>query len=115
MITGDNIFIAVETGYRSGILRPDEKVIILEGRKQKTDKSTNRDFEGILLQKEGDKIIQSRVSMAEDDDYINQNQFAIAIDNDFLSLIPQPQITSKIKLFSRISPENKVKIVRLFK
>jgi magnesium-transporting ATPase (P-type) len=53
--------------------------------------------------------------MAEESDYVNQTEFAIAIDNDFLSLIPQPQITSKIKLFSRISPENKVKIVRLYK
>lgn len=53
--------------------------------------------------------------MAEETDYINQTEFAIAIDNDFLSLLPEPQITGKIKLFSRISPENKVKVVRLFK
>lgn len=34
MITGDNIFIAVETGFRAGILRENEKIVLLEGRKQ---------------------------------------------------------------------------------
>lgn len=34
MITGDNIFIAVETGFRTGILRENEKIVLLEGRKQ---------------------------------------------------------------------------------
>jgi magnesium-transporting ATPase (P-type) len=29
MITGDNIYIAVETGRRAGIISKDEKVIIL--------------------------------------------------------------------------------------
>jgi P-type E1-E2 ATPase len=29
MITGDNIFIAVETGFRAGILKEDEKVVLL--------------------------------------------------------------------------------------
>jgi hypothetical protein len=42
--------------------------------------------------------------MKENDEYLNQNEFALAIDNDFLSLTPQPQITSKIKIFARISP-----------
>lgn len=34
MITGDNIYIAVETGFRAGILVEGEKVVLLEGRKQ---------------------------------------------------------------------------------
>ncbi len=29
MITGDNIYIAVETGVRAGIIKKDEKVILL--------------------------------------------------------------------------------------
>ena len=29
MITGDNIYIAVETGYRAGILKEGEKVLLL--------------------------------------------------------------------------------------
>lgn len=31
MITGDNIYIAVETARRAGILGLDEKVVFLEG------------------------------------------------------------------------------------
>lgn len=41
IITGDNIYIAIETAYRSGILpnRPlDNKVIVIKGKKQKDDK-----------------------------------------------------------------------------
>jgi magnesium-transporting ATPase (P-type) len=31
MITGDNIYIAVETARRAGIINPDQKVVFLEG------------------------------------------------------------------------------------
>jgi magnesium-transporting ATPase (P-type) len=50
MITGDNIFIAVETGFRAGILKEGEKVVLFEGRKQ-----TNYgkgEYEGLLLFKQ---------------------------------------------------------------
>ncbi len=39
----------------------------------------------------------------------------MAIDNDFLLLQPSPQIVRQLKLFARISPENKALIVRRFK
>jgi len=39
MITGDNIYIAVETGYRAGILKEGQKVLLLEGRKQSESNS----------------------------------------------------------------------------
>ena len=35
IITGDNIYIAVETARRAGILAPNEKIVFLEGKKQK--------------------------------------------------------------------------------
>ena len=35
MITGDNIFIAVETGVRAGIIEKGIPVVLIEGRKQK--------------------------------------------------------------------------------
>jgi magnesium-transporting ATPase (P-type) len=47
--------------------------------------------------------------------YENETNYAIAIDNDFLMLKPEPILTSTIKLFARISPENKALIVRKFK
>lgn len=34
MITGDNIYIAIETAGRAGIIRKDEPVLLLEGWKQ---------------------------------------------------------------------------------
>lgn len=34
IITGDNIFIAVETGVRAGVISIHDQVILLEGRKQ---------------------------------------------------------------------------------
>ena len=34
MITGDNIFIGIETAVRSGIIKSNEPVILLEGKKQ---------------------------------------------------------------------------------
>lgn len=52
MITGDNIFIAVETGFRAGILKLGEKIVLLEGRKQ--NKYENGILQGILLFKEKD-------------------------------------------------------------
>lgn len=41
--------------------------------------------------------------------------YPIAIDNDFLKLNPQPAVTSNMKLFARISPENKALVVTKFK
>lgn len=61
MITGDNIFIAVETGYRAGIVKADEKVLLLEGRKQENDGSTSRIFKGITIEKQGDELIKKSV------------------------------------------------------
>lgn len=40
---------------------------------------------------------------------------SIAIDNSFLNLNPTPPLTHSMKLFARISPENKALIVRKFK
>lgn len=41
-----------------------------------------------------------------------QSPYAIVIDNDFLKLMCHYQLSPKIKVFSRISPENKALIVR---
>ena len=54
MITGDNIYIAVETGYRAGILKENEKVLLLEGRKQVVSDSNDRVFKGTTIEKQGD-------------------------------------------------------------
>lgn len=39
----------------------------------------------------------------------------MAVDNDFLKLTPAPDLTNNMKLFARISPENKALVVMRFK
>lgn len=59
IITGDNIFIAVETGTRASIITNEEKVILLEGRKQAEFKEgTTRTFKGILLSRQAHDTIK---------------------------------------------------------
>ena len=61
MITGDNIYIAVETARRAGILKPDEKVVFLEGKKQKNFKELTRDNDNMMtaLKKNKSKLLES--------------------------------------------------------
>lgn len=61
MITGDNIYIAVETGYRARILKEGEKVLLLEGRKQPESDSNERVFKGITIEKRGDSVFKKPV------------------------------------------------------
>lgn len=46
IITGDNIFIAVETALRTGILPHGSQVLLFEGRKQRGE---NGKYNGIIL------------------------------------------------------------------
>ena len=46
VITGDNIYIAIETGIRSGILNENEPIVLLRGKNQKQPKDT---FKGNIL------------------------------------------------------------------
>ena len=39
----------------------------------------------------------------------------IAIDNDFLKLEPSPKLPDTIKIYARITPENKALIVKKLK
>ncbi len=64
MITGDNIFIAVETGFRAGILKEGEKVVLFEGRKQLN--LAKGEYSGLLLFKNEGQIIQQQIQMSLD-------------------------------------------------
>ena len=61
MITGDNIYIAVETARRGGILKPHEKVVFLEGAKQEhfNDSFHNHSNLMTLLKKNKSKLLES--------------------------------------------------------
>lgn len=116
MITGDNIFIAIETGIRAGILKPNDQVILLEGRKQPqhTVDGMPRTFKGVLLTRHGGNTTQESIELIENENY-EFEPYPIAVDNDFLNLEPTPKILDTMKIFARISPENKAHIVMKFK
>ena len=60
MITGDNIYIAVETARRAGIVKPDERIVFLEGKKQLTyAKFSHRDNAISTLLKNKSKLLES--------------------------------------------------------
>lgn len=56
-------------------------------------------------------IARQRISY---EDYINSPR-PIVIDNDFLKIREDLDISPKIRVYARISPENKAKIVRSIK
>ena len=102
IITGDNIYIAVETALRSGILEEKEKVILLEGKKQLGYQEGKKTFEGIILSKTRTVVREEKVALSEEE-YESQ-ELPIAIDNDFLELTPPPKLSNKVIIFSRIPP-----------
>jgi magnesium-transporting ATPase (P-type) len=110
IITGDNIFIAVETALRTNILPHGSKIILLEGRKQK---SLPDKYNGIILTHDRVRSSFEDITLTLEE-YRNQT-LPMGIDNDFLHLDPPPSLPLTIKLFARISPESKAEIVRKLK
>lgn len=56
MITGDNIFIGLETAIRSGIIEEGAEVIVLQGHQQGS-------YEGELVVKDGNSIKSKKISL----------------------------------------------------
>lgn len=110
IITGDNIFIAVETALRTGILPHGSKILLFEGRKQR---GVNGMYNGIVLTHSKVKSQSEPVEITHEQ-YLSQ-KLPIGIDNDFLHLHPAPELPPTVKLFARISPESKAAIVRRLK
>ena len=50
IITGDNIYIAIETAIRCGILSKSEKVLVLEGKNQ-SNSLERKAYSGKILEK----------------------------------------------------------------
>lgn len=71
-------------------------------------------FTGVLLERDAMITKKTIVLLDESTDYLTQS-CAMAVDNDFLMLEPEPYLPDQIKLFSRISPENKALVVKRFK
>ena len=112
IITGDNIYIAVETAIRTEILPHGSKIILLEGAKQ-DDPLKHGGYNGLVL-------THSKVTSEGEPIFLTFEQYVsqplpMAIDNDFLKMDPEPELPQTIKLFARISPESKALIVRRFR
>ena len=113
IITGDNIYIAVETALRSGILEEQQKVLLLEGKKQSGYKEGKKVYTGNVLSKTGGVVKEEQVTL-EEEEYETQI-VPIAIDNDFLEMVPPPKLSNAISIFARVPPENKAIIVKRLK
>ena len=58
-------------------------------------------------------VKEEKITLSEEE-YENQ-ELSIAVDNNFLELIPCPKLPDKVTVFARISPENKAVIVKRIK
>lgn len=66
IITGDNIYIAVETAVRAGIISQNDQVVLLEGAKQENNFiGTSRTFKGVLLTRIGTETVEEEYIIKE--------------------------------------------------
>jgi magnesium-transporting ATPase (P-type) len=117
MITGDNIFIAIETAARVGIIKKDEPIILLEGAKQvKTNEDDGGEeivYLGTLLKREDEEVTHEEIKV-KNTEYMDQD-FCMAMDGSFLNLEPSPPIPSRACIFARVPPEDKANIIKKLK
>lgn len=112
VITGDNIYIAVETAIRTKILVEEEEVLLLQGAAQTFTRKEEGSYVGELLSRK-DNGIESRSISLTTEQLRNQTMYAVAVDNAFLNdfnLIPRSTI-----IFARITPESKALVISMIK
>lgn len=118
MITGDNIFIAIETAARVGIIKKDEPIILLEGAKQvKTNEDDGGEeivYLGTLLKREDEEMTHEEIKVKKNTEYMDQD-LCMAMDGSFLNLEPSPPIPSRACIFARVPPEDKANIIKKLK
>ena len=105
IITGDNVFVAMETAMRCDILK-DEKVIVFEGRNQ-PKYQIDKTFKGKMLEKVEGFVKQSEVYFSEDE--FKTQSHSLVIDHEFLEM--NPPSLEKVSVFARIPPESKARII----
>ena len=105
VVTGDNIYVGVETAMRAGIIG-EEPVWIFRGESQKEGGDY---YVGEALEKTGDVVRTSQVQVRREE-FVNSVGISMAVDQSFLEQDPNFPPTTKI--FARISPEGKATIVK---
>lgn len=113
MITGDNVYIAIETAVRCGILGRKDEVIVLEGRNTEISRqltAADIKFNAKIFRFERDEIIVKNAVLSYEEYHTSTRP--IIVDNDFLKLREDIKLSPSIRVYSRISPENKALIVR---
>lgn len=83
IITGDNIYIAVETAIRTNILPHGSEIILLEGTKQ-DDPINAGGYHGVVLTPSKSSVETQPIFLTFEQ-YLTQ-PLPIAIDNDFLKM-----------------------------
>ena len=101
IITGDNIFLGVQTAFSTGIINPSKTVIVVEGSNYNTITGGAEVLE--LSHNESGGIMEERRQI---DNFVfsNNPDEVYAVDNDFIKLKPDNFMSDKVKVFARISP-----------
>lgn len=127
VITGDNIFIAIQTAHRAGILQRTargNRVVLVEGNRQEAghQQQMRARVKARMLYFQDSQRGQNQLKLDRQQDLVLQSNdggfdqtWPIAVDNDFLKLYPHLLRISSIKVFARITPQNKALIVRKLK
>ena len=109
IITGDNIYLGVQTALMTGMIPNDKRIIILEGNKYNPQNNSVEVLE--LTRSNHGEILEEKNNINNFSFSNNPDEF-YAIDNDFIMVRPDDFLGERVKVFARISPENKALIVK---
>lgn len=111
IITGDNIFLGVQTALMTGMISTGFKVVVLEGAKFRGQSVEVTE----LARLPSGEITESQRQIDKFSFNNEEGTAVFAIDNDFIKNNPDTFLDNKVKVFARITPENKALIVRRHK
>jgi magnesium-transporting ATPase (P-type) len=101
IITGDNIFLGIQTAFATGIIQQDKTVVVLEG--SRYDHST-KSADLLYLTRSPSGEISEHRKLVESFEYPLHGDEVYAIDNDFIRANPEGFLSDRVKVFARISP-----------
>jgi cation-transporting P-type ATPase 13A2 len=111
IITGDNIFLGIQTAFATGMIPDSARVVVLEGRHFDTESGM---AEVVMFSKDGQGAFREERQRVEPFAFVEDSEIVYAVDNDFVKA-RDDFLHHKIFVFARISPENKALIIRKHK